>query len=218
MLPPGFSDRAAHYDAISRKYTPSLSHYYLGVIGTNPVMHGHSIGMLLLRSFYGLSASDPLSNGVYLETANPLNVRFYERAGFAVTGQGRLGTETLWYMFLPHRPRPEACHATGADSHRMVSPTAQHQSSAFISLRHLGFVANEVEDIGSEAVRASAPAYESCTFMPASSGTRVVLDHDVPETWKSPQVACPPGRATASVHHRPCDPGVIRSRLRQLER
>jgi len=46
--------------------------------------------------------------GVYLETANPLNVRFYERVGFEVTGRGRLGTGTLWCMFLRHAPRHDA--------------------------------------------------------------------------------------------------------------
>lgn len=101
---PGFNDRAEIYDEIAKKYAPPVPHYYLGVIGTNPAMHGRGIGAQLLRSFCDLSACDPLSGGVYLETANPLNVRFYERAGFAVAGQGKLGTATLWCMFLSQRP------------------------------------------------------------------------------------------------------------------
>jgi ribosomal protein S18 acetylase RimI-like enzyme len=105
---PGFNDRGAIYDAIAEKSKPRMPHYYLGVLGTGPATRGLGIGKQLLLSFCDLSASDQLSRGVYLETANPLNVRFYERAGFAVTGQGRLGAETLWCMFLGHAPRHDA--------------------------------------------------------------------------------------------------------------
>ena len=97
---PGFNERADIYDQIARKSMPTSPHYYLGVIGTRPALQGRGIGDRLLRSFCDLSAADPLSRGVYLETANPSNVRFYERAGFAVIGQGSLGTATLWCMFL----------------------------------------------------------------------------------------------------------------------
>ena len=105
---PGFNDRGEIYDEIAKKSKPAVPHYYLGVIGTSPATQGRGIGKQLLRSFCDLSASDQLSKGVYLETANPSNVRFYERAGFAVTGQGRLGAGTLWCMFLRHRPHHDA--------------------------------------------------------------------------------------------------------------
>jgi ribosomal protein S18 acetylase RimI-like enzyme len=105
---PGLTDRMALYDEIAEKSKPSLPHYYLGVIGVDSNLHGLGIGTQLLKSFCDLSASDRLSSGVYLETANPSNVRFYERAGFAVTGQGRLGDANLWCMFLQHGPRRDA--------------------------------------------------------------------------------------------------------------
>lgn len=107
-LAPGFNARAAIYDEIAGKYKPTVPHYYLGVIGTRPDLHGIGIGKRLLQSFCALSASDPLSSGVYLETANQSNVRFYERAGFAVTGHGSLGAATLWCMFLRHPQRNDA--------------------------------------------------------------------------------------------------------------
>lgn len=99
---PGFTDRMAAYDAVAEKFKPSAPHYYLGVIGADPSKHGLGIGRQLLGSFCRLSAADPLSSGVYLETANPSNVGFYERAGFEVTGQGALGKANLWCMFLRH--------------------------------------------------------------------------------------------------------------------
>jgi ribosomal protein S18 acetylase RimI-like enzyme len=105
---PGVRDRMALYDEIAEKYKPPVPHYYLGVIGMNPTMHGRGVGMQLLRSFCELSAADRLSGGVYLETANPSNVGFYEHAGFAVTGQSSFGSSTLWCMFLAHGPRSDA--------------------------------------------------------------------------------------------------------------
>jgi ribosomal protein S18 acetylase RimI-like enzyme len=102
---PGLIDRMAVYDEIAAKCKPSAPHYYLGVIGIDPNQHGRGFGTQLLSAFCNLSASDRLSGGVYLETAEQLNVGFYERAGFAETGRGSLGGATLWCMYLPHRPR-----------------------------------------------------------------------------------------------------------------
>ena len=100
---PGLTDRMSVYDQIVAKCKPSAPHYYLGVIGVDPKMHGLGIGRQLLNAFCRLSAEDPISSGVYLETAQPSNVLFYEHAGFAVTGQGNIGSETLWCMTLPQR-------------------------------------------------------------------------------------------------------------------
>lgn len=105
---PGLRDRIALYEEVAEKYRPPQPHYYLGVIGVDPARHGLGIGARLLKSFSHLSASDPLSNGVYLETANPLNVPFYEHAGFAVLGQGSLSGANLWCMFQKHGQRPDA--------------------------------------------------------------------------------------------------------------
>lgn len=98
---PGLTGRMAIYDEISAKGKPPAPHYYLGVIGVDPDLHGSGIGTQLLKSFCDLSGSDPLSSGVYLETAEESNLGFYERAGFAETGRGSLGGATLWCMYLP---------------------------------------------------------------------------------------------------------------------
>jgi ribosomal protein S18 acetylase RimI-like enzyme len=102
---PGLTDRMATYDEVANKFKPSAPHYYLGVIGTDPTSQGSGIGTQLLKSFCEASASDVLSSGVYLETAQESNLRFYEQAGFAETGRGSLGDATLWCMFLPHERR-----------------------------------------------------------------------------------------------------------------
>jgi ribosomal protein S18 acetylase RimI-like enzyme len=102
---PGLADRMAIYDEVATKFKPPAPHYYLGVIGTDPASQGSGIGSELLKSFCEVSANDPLSSGVYLETAQASNLRFYERAGFAETGRGNLGDATLWCMYLPHERR-----------------------------------------------------------------------------------------------------------------
>jgi len=99
---PGFTDRMGVYESVAAQFRPSAPHYYLGVIGADPKLHGRGIGSRLLKSFCAVSARDPASSGVYLETAQESNLRFYERAGFAETGRGNLGRATLWCMFLPH--------------------------------------------------------------------------------------------------------------------
>jgi ribosomal protein S18 acetylase RimI-like enzyme len=100
---PGLPDRMAVYDEVATQFKPKAPHYYLGVIGTDPASQGSGIGSQLLKAFCELSASDPLSSGVYLETAQESNLRFYERGGFMETGRGNLGDATLWCMYLPHK-------------------------------------------------------------------------------------------------------------------
>jgi ribosomal protein S18 acetylase RimI-like enzyme len=102
---PGLTERMAIYDEVAAKFKPPTPHYYLGVIGTDPALQGSGIGTQLLKSFCEVSASDPLSSGVYLETAQASNLKFYERGGFSETGRGNLGDATLWCMYLPHERR-----------------------------------------------------------------------------------------------------------------
>ncbi len=61
----------------------------------------------------------------------------------------------------------------------MVSQIAEHRPAEFVSIRHLGFIANGVEDTTSEAVRAWAPCHENYTFSDEANGTRVRVDADV---------------------------------------
>lgn len=102
---PGMPERMAVYDEVAARFKPTAPHYYLGVIGTDPSVQGSGIGTRLLKAFCEASARDPLSSGVYLETAQASNLRFYERAGFVETGRGSLGSSTLWCMYLPQGQR-----------------------------------------------------------------------------------------------------------------
>ena len=66
----------------------------------------------------------------------------------------------------------------------MVAEIAEVRENAFISIRHLGFLASGVEDTTSVAVQAWAPAYENYTFVAVPEGTRMVVDQDVASEWE----------------------------------
>lgn len=74
----------------------------------------------------------------------------------------------------------------------MVSEIAEARPHEFVSIRHLGFLANGVEDTTSDAVRAWAPAYENYTFVAVPEGTRVVVDQDIPAEWEEHMVGAWP--------------------------
>jgi hypothetical protein len=65
----------------------------------------------------------------------------------------------------------------------MVAEIAELELHRSVSIRHLGFVAQGVEDTTSEAVRAWAPAYEDYTLEPVDAGTHLVIDIDVAPAW-----------------------------------
>jgi hypothetical protein len=67
----------------------------------------------------------------------------------------------------------------------MVSEIAEHRPNAFVSIRHLGFTTNGVEDTTSEAIRAWLPAYENYTFQASPTGTTLIVDLDVTEDYEA---------------------------------
>ena len=66
----------------------------------------------------------------------------------------------------------------------MVAEIAEMRENEFMSIRHLGFIANGVEDTTSETVKAWAPAYENYTFLAVPAGTETVVDQDVSAEWE----------------------------------
>jgi hypothetical protein len=66
----------------------------------------------------------------------------------------------------------------------MVAEIAESREHAFISIRHLGFIANGVEDTTSEAVKAWAPAHENYTLLSVPQGTRLVVEQEVAAEWE----------------------------------
>lgn len=63
--------------------------------------------------------------------------------------------------------------------HGLVAEIAENLPNRFISIRHLGYIVDGVEDTASDAVLAWAPAYENYSFDSVAEGTRIVVGQDV---------------------------------------
>jgi uncharacterized protein YndB with AHSA1/START domain len=78
------------------------------------------------------------------------------------------------------------------EGHGVISEIAENMPDEFISIRHLGYIADDgVEDTSSEAIRAWAPAYENFTFTATAQGTRLTVDQDMTDAFESMPEAWP---------------------------
>ncbi|MFD4440426.1 GNAT family N-acetyltransferase [Nocardia sp. NPDC058519] len=85
-----------------KKNHPTEPHWYLGMIGTAPAARGGGFGHALLHS--RLERVDAEGALAYLESSNPVNVPYYERFGFTVTGELQLpGGPPIWPMLRAAR-------------------------------------------------------------------------------------------------------------------
>jgi GNAT superfamily N-acetyltransferase len=78
---------------------PVEPHWYLAILGTDPPAQGRGLGSALLRS--RLSRCDAGRLPAYLESSKESNVPYYERFGFAVTGEIHMpdGGPSIWPMW-----------------------------------------------------------------------------------------------------------------------
>jgi ribosomal protein S18 acetylase RimI-like enzyme len=72
------------------------------MIGVEPNSQGKGLGAALLR--YALARCDKEGALAYLESSNPRNISLYERHGFEVMGEIRIGAAPLVTPML-RRPR-----------------------------------------------------------------------------------------------------------------
>lgn len=81
---------------------PDEPHWYLATIGTDPDRRGHGFGQALLRS--RLERCDRDGIPAYLESSKRVNIAYYERFGFEVTGIVSVpGGPDLWPMWRTPR-------------------------------------------------------------------------------------------------------------------
>lgn len=66
----------------------------------------------------------------------------------------------------------------GAPPAGMVAVIRENRPHDYISIEHLGFVQNGVEDTTSEAVKKWTPAFENYTFTEKGGRTEVLVDMD----------------------------------------
>jgi GNAT superfamily N-acetyltransferase len=70
-------------------YHPNVPHWYLPLLGVDPVHQNQGLGSALLEPL--LAAFDRDGAIAYLEASNPRNLPFYERHGFDVRGEIQTG-------------------------------------------------------------------------------------------------------------------------------
>lgn len=81
---------------------PQQPHFYLAVLGVDPIRQGQGLGSMLLAP--GLELCDREGVPAYLETGKERNVVFYERHGFRVTEERRLPRgPAVWLMWREPR-------------------------------------------------------------------------------------------------------------------
>ncbi len=79
-------------------YHPSEPHWYLPLIGVDPAQHGKGIGTKLMSR--ALAVCDRDKKLAYLESANPANLSLYERHGFRLLAEVRVGQSPAKYPML----------------------------------------------------------------------------------------------------------------------
>jgi len=68
---------------------------------------------------------------------------------------------------------------------------SDNRPNEFISIQHVGYIANGVEDTSSEAIRAWAPADENFTFTATPQGTKLTVGQDMTDEFESMPEAWP---------------------------
>lgn len=75
------------------KFHPTEPHWYLPMIGVDPVHQGAGIGSALMTE--ALKAVDRDGSVAYLESSNPRNISLYQRHGFEVIGEIQSGNSPV---------------------------------------------------------------------------------------------------------------------------
>ena len=71
-------------------FHPNEPHWYLPLLGVDPLHHGKGLGSALME--HALILCDQDNKYAYLESSNPKNVTFYKRLGFEILGTIQVNT------------------------------------------------------------------------------------------------------------------------------
>jgi RimJ/RimL family protein N-acetyltransferase len=79
-------------------FHPQEPHWYIPLIGVDPLFQGRGYGTELMR--HGLAACDRDRQPAYLEATSPASRSLYERLGFRVLGEIRSGSSPPLFPML----------------------------------------------------------------------------------------------------------------------
>lgn len=79
-------------------YHPNEPHWYLPLLGVDPLYHGKGLGSALIQHAIAVCNLD--ENFAYLESSNPKNIPFYERHGFELLGKIQVNTSPPIFPML----------------------------------------------------------------------------------------------------------------------
>ena len=87
------------------QFHPEEPHWYLPMIGVEPMAQGRGLGAELMR--HAVARCDGEGMLAYLESSNPRNISLYLRFGFEVIGEIRVGAAPVITPMVrePRRPR-----------------------------------------------------------------------------------------------------------------
>ena len=85
------------FEKMSR-YHPHEPHWYLPLLGVDPLHHGKGLGSALIQHVIGMCDRD--NKFAYLESSNPKNISFYERPGFKLPGTIQVNTSPPIFPML----------------------------------------------------------------------------------------------------------------------
>jgi ribosomal protein S18 acetylase RimI-like enzyme len=90
--------------AVEKKHPNDPPHWYLAVLGTEPDGQGKGNGSAVLQPV--LERCDRDGECAYLESSKETNIPFYERHGFTVTEEVKLGKKgpSVWGMWRDPQP------------------------------------------------------------------------------------------------------------------
>jgi ribosomal protein S18 acetylase RimI-like enzyme len=97
MSPDRFEQGSGLFEQMDA-FHPREPHWYLPLIGVDPVSQGRGYGARLMD--HALRECDRTRLPAYLESSNPANVPFYEAFGFKVMGEIQSGTSPVMYPML----------------------------------------------------------------------------------------------------------------------
>jgi ribosomal protein S18 acetylase RimI-like enzyme len=85
------------FEKMSR-YHPHEPHWYLPLLGVDPLHHGKGLGSALIQHVIGMCDRD--NKFAYLESSNPKNIQFYKRHGFELLGTIQVNTSPPIFPML----------------------------------------------------------------------------------------------------------------------